>query len=159
MVGFTWGLLPQMLGKLTKPRSGTLLLAVVVGLVGVVSVARNRGLITWSTEALVRSQLADKWMHMVLGFMLTMLLAWLFGARRVWLGLVGIVIAAAMGGMGEVLQFVFRKPMDMRDWMAHLMGSAAAVTPYLLCMAARWCESADVHEPSPEAQQAYSDAF
>ncbi len=152
---FTWGLLPQMLGRPGKARSGGVLLVVVVALALVVGVAKDRGLVNWAMSTVVHGPRVDTWMHVAMGLTLTMTLAWLMGARKSWLGLVGIAIAAAAGGLGELVQWAFHKPMDGGDWVAHLFGCAAAIGPYLLCVGARWCESPD----APTVNQAALDAY
>ena len=152
---FTWGLMPQMLGRPNKARWGGVVLIVMVALAIVVGIAKDRGLISWAADATMRSPRADKWMHMGVGALLTLTLAWLLGAKRIWLGLVGIVLAAAAGGVGELMQWGFQRTMDVRDWYAHLFGCLAAVGPYLLCMGARWCESADVRQRGADGTDRY----
>jgi len=151
----TWGLLPQMLGRPRKVRSGILVLLVVVALAVVVGVARNRGLIQWAMHAVVGGPRVDKWMHLSLGAVLTMTLAWVMGARRAWLGLVGIALAAAAGGLGELMQLVSRGTVDINDWIAHLYGCALATGPYLLCIGARWCESPELKRLARAGEEAY----
>ena len=73
-----------------------------------------------------------------------MLLAWQMGTRRVWLGLLGILLAALMGGPAELAQYLAsNRTAEFRDWVHHVMGSAAAIAPYLLCVMTRWSESTD----------------
>lgn len=152
---FTWGLLPQMLGRPSRGRSGVVLLVVMVALGVVVGVANNRGLISWAMTATLQSGRVDKWMHIAMGMTLTMMLAWLMGARRAWLGLVGILLATTVGGLGELMQRVFGKPTDYQDVIAHLIGCGLGALPFLFCIGARWCESADVKPVSPGAADAY----
>jgi len=151
----TWGLLPQMLGRPRKGRSGILMLLVVVALAAAVGAARNRGLIHWAMHAVVGGPRVDKWMHLALGAVLTMTLAWVMGTRRAWLGLVGIALAAAAGGLGELMQFALQGTKDMEDWIAHLFGCALATGPYLLCIGARWCESPELKRPGRAGEDAY----
>ena len=75
------------------------------------------------------------------------------GGRRGWLGLVEIAVAAAAGGAGEAMQFLVPtgRGVEIGDWLAHAVGSAVTVVPYLLCVASRWCESSEV---TPESIQA-----
>ncbi len=78
---------------------------------------------------------------------MALMLAWRMAGWGPWWGLMGVVLAGAAGGAGEVLQQIAsagRNP-QWADWMAHGAGSAAALVLYGLCVGARWCESADVH--------------
>jgi len=138
-----WGMLPAMVGRPTRERSGATLLAAILLLTVLLGISRTSGLVTWSTRAF---GLGDKFRHGVIGFLLAEILAWLIGARRVWLGLAGIAIAAAAGGLGEMVQGMLRsgRSAEFADWIAHALGSAAAILPYLLCMGSRACESPDV---------------
>jgi len=151
---FVWGLLPAMLGCKESARSGGYLLAamVVLGLLAAVS-QRGGGLLGWSLAALGGG---DALAHAVMGFLLAMLLAWLLGAERPWLGLVGIVLAGLVGGLGEAVQYALgTRTAELRDWMNHGIGCAAAALPYLLCMGARWCESPDVRPSQAEVSEAH----
>jgi len=83
--------------------------------------------------------------HAFAAFFLTLVLAWQGGARKARWGLLAIAAAALAGGVGEALQgLLSERVMSMGDWLAHLEGCAAAAPLYLLCIGARWCESADL---------------
>ncbi|HDZ21331.1 hypothetical protein LCGC14_0181060 [marine sediment metagenome] len=141
-----WGLLPRMLGRPQQGRPGLILLLLMAGLMVAVGVARSTGLVGWSIGVLAGGS-SDKWLHVVTGLLLALMLAWRMAGWGPWWGLVGVVLAGAAGGAGEVLQQIAsagRSP-QWADWMAHGAGSAAALVLYGLCVGARWCESADVH--------------
>jgi hypothetical protein len=73
-----------------------------------------------------------------------------------WLGLVGIAAAAAVGGVGELIQRVCSvRSVDVSDWMAHIYGSVAAVAPYVLCMGAKWYELPEVSRDAGRRAAAY----
>jgi VanZ family protein len=90
--------------------------------------------------------------HIVVGFVLALVLAWLTGLRRVWWGLAGITAAVLAGGAGEAFQgLLSQRGMQGADWLAHAIGCAAAAPLYLLCMASRLCESPDARPSAPQA--------
>jgi len=150
---FVWGLLPSMLSRPARPRSGAYLLGGVVAVTILVGLARRAGLFS---SALRVFGAGDALMHLTAGLLLGMLMAWLLGARRLWLGLVGLALAALAGGPGEVLQYALgTRTAEFRDWLYHCTGSAAAVVPYLLCVVARWCESPDVVSEQSLAAEKY----
>jgi len=144
----TWGLMPAMLGRPMRARWGGWLLAAMVVLDLLLGLSSNAGL---TERAALAFHGNDKLQHAVAGFLLAMMMAWLLGSRRTWLGLVGIVLAALAGGPGEVLQkYASRRHLEWADWAAHAVGAAAVVLPYLLAVGARWCESPDAR---PEGAQ------
>jgi len=145
---FTWGLLPAMLGCSSRSRPGWILLAMLISLMLLLGLARKGGLAVWSAEAFGTGEV---FLHAAGGFGLAMVLAWLMGGRKVWLGLLGIFVAALLGGAGELLQGVAsRRGVEFTDWLAHAVGSGIAVLPYLLCIGARWCESPDARDNPPD---------
>ena len=150
---FVWGLLPSMLGRKQTARSGAVLLAGMIAIILLAGVARKSGLLSWGSHVFGAT---DAFLHTATGLMLGMLMAWLLGARKLALGLVGILLAALAGGPGEVLQYVLAtRTAEFRDWLHHGIGSAAAVVPYLLCVGARWCESPDAAVSPQDAVDAY----
>lgn len=141
---FMWGLLPSMLGRPQRKRPAIVFLGVLVGFVVLLGLTRSGGLVTWSVKAF---GFGDKFLHGVNGFFLAMVFAWLLGARNIYLGLIGIVLAVAAGGAGEWLQGIAStRAVESKDWQAHAIGCAIAVLPYLLCIGSRWAESADAVE-------------
>jgi len=143
---FVLGLLPVMLGRPRRARSGLLLLSGVGVMLVLLGLAPHAGLFRWSLGEVGRS---DAVLHAAIGFLLAVLMAWQMGRRRIWLGLAGIALAALLGGPGEIMQMLFsERTAERRDWIHHAMGSAVAVAPYLLCMLARWCESRDARTPA-----------
>ena len=154
---FVWGLLPAMLGRRARPRPGAVLLAGVLVIVLLLGLARRAGLLAWASMSLGAREV---FLHAVTGFILAMLMAWLLG-RKWWLALVGVVLAALAGGVGELLQYAVcrylgvRRTGELADWLSHAVGSAAAVVPLLLCLGTRWCESADAAAPQPGAEEAH----
>jgi hypothetical protein len=152
-MGFTWGLLPTMLGRTPNRHRGEVLMVLVVGLVLLLGVSRRDGLVDWSVRSFGGG---DQTLHVVVGFLLSMVLAWLMGSRRVWLGLAGIVLSVLAGGAGELVQgLASRRSMDVGDALWHAVGSAGAILPYLLAMGSRWCESPDVTTRKFDVYQAY----
>ncbi len=151
---FVFGLLPIMLGRPAKSRPGLLMLAAIGAMMLMLGLAPNTGLFTWSLGHFGQS---DTILHVAMGFLTAMLLAWQMGTRRIWLGLVGIALAALLGGPAEVVQYLASdRSAELRDWLHHAMGSAAAAGPYLLCMLARWSESADARPAGTSlAREAY----
>lgn len=152
-VAFVWGLLPAMLAQPGKSRSGLSVLVFLVGFVLLLGLARNDGLMVWAASSLGAG---DKVLHAVLGFFLAMVLIWQMGARRVWAGLLGVLAAIAISGIGEAAQGnVAWRSEELGDWIAGAIGSLAALAPYLLSAASRWCESPDARSASPSAHDGY----
>lgn len=151
---FVWGLLPPMLGRPATRRSGAYLLGGTVLVAAAMGIAVRPGLAQWSARVF---GLGDSFLHVVMGFLLGLLLAWLLGAKRWWLGLVGIALAGLAGGPGEALQYLLAtRVAEFRDWLYHGLGSVSAAVPYLLCLAARWCESADAPPRRAAVARAYT---
>jgi len=149
---FVWGLLPAMLGRTRRPRSGAYLLVGMLAVTMLAGVVRKAGLLASVARAFGAT---DAFLHAAAGSLLGMLMAWLLGARKLSLGLAGIALAALAGGAGEMLQSVTAaRTAELRDWLCHALGSAAAVVPYLLCAAARWCESPEVAAAGRAASEA-----
>jgi hypothetical protein len=151
---FIFGLMPVMLGRPHTYRTGLLLLAAIAAMMAMLGLAPQTGLFSWSLGHFGRS---DTIVHIAMGFLAGMLLAWQMGTRRIWLGLAGIALAALLGGPAEVMQYLASdRSAELRDWLHHAMGSAAAAGPYLLCMLARGSESPDARTPGTTlAHQAY----
>ena len=138
---FVFGLMPAMLGRPQRSRTGLLLLGAIAAMMAMLGLAPQTGLFTWSLGHFGQS---DTILHVAVGFLAGMLLAWQMGTRRIWLGLAGIALAALLGGPAEVMQYLASdRSAELRDWLHHAVGSAAAVAPYLLCMLARGSESPD----------------
>ena len=138
-VALMWGMFPAIAGLRVKRRHGLLLLAGLAALLIAMGLGRNPGLAHWSAMAFGAD---ENFLHAPAGFLLAMTLAWLMGARNVWLGLLGIVLAAAAGGAGEGLQYLASpRGAEMHDWAYHAAGSVIAIVPYLLCMGSRLYES------------------
>ncbi len=151
---FIFGLMPAMLGRPPRPRPGLILLAAIAAMMAMLGLAPHTGLFTWSLGHFGKS---DTILHVAMGFLAGMLLAWQMGTRRIWLGLAGIALAALLGGPAEVMQYLASdRSAELRDWLHHAVGSAAAVGPYLLCMLARGSESLDARPAGTDlAHQAY----
>ncbi|HUT60216.1 MAG TPA: hypothetical protein VNA25_20410 [Phycisphaerae bacterium] len=137
-VAFAWGLAQATSGRAGRAYGGYLLLAALAVMVMLLGLARDMGLVGWSARAFA---LDDRFLHVMAGFLLAMTLAWQLGARRVWGGLLGVVLALAVGAGGEVMQFVASsRNASWTDVACHCFGSLAAVPLYLLCIGARLCE-------------------
>ena len=138
-VALVWGLLPAMLGRPERRRSGVILLAGIAAMAVLLGMLPDRGLVTWTATTF---GLNDTMEHMAAGVVLAAVTVWLLGARRWWLGLAGIVLAALAGGPGEALQRAMASGTpELRDWAHHATGSAAFALPYLLCLGARAAEA------------------
>ncbi len=138
-VALMWGMFPAMSGLRVNRRHGVFLLAALAAVLIAMGLGRSPGLAQWSAIAYGAD---EDFLHAPTGFFLAMLLAWLTGARSVYLGLLGILLAAAAGGAGEALQYlVSPRGVEMHDWAYHAIGSATATVPYLLCMGSRLYES------------------
>ena len=137
----TWGLLPATLGRKFRPRPGAVLIGVLVVIMLLQGLGRRTGLMMWAAAAY---GLDDLLLHCAAGFTLAMILSWYIGARKVWLGLLGIAVSVLAGGMGELAQnLISTRGGELADWVAHTIGAAAAIPLYLLAVGARWCESQD----------------
>ena len=144
-VGFTWGLLAETAGRSSRPRPGIVVLVVLMAMTVLMGVAQSNGLVTWAAKSIWTGNGSDKLLHAIFGMMLSMTLAWLMGPRKLRWGLLAIVLASLAGGAGEAIQYLTTtgRVAEWNDWIAHATGSIAAVVPYLLCVGARQCESAD----------------
>jgi len=144
-LGFTWGLMPAMLGRTVRTHHRAwLLLPFGLG-AGLLLLAPRTGIVGWSVQPLIGS---DKAMHGVLGFYLAMVTLWVTGRRSIWMGLGGVALAALSGGAAEMAQqLAGRRSAEWADWGWHAAGCAMAMAPYLLMAGARWCESEEVQTP------------
>ena len=150
---FTWGLLPAMLSRGDRRRSGLGVFVAFAALMLLLGLSQRGGLADWMTAAFGGD---DQILHGLAGFFLTLILAWLMGARRTWMGLLAIIIIILLGGVGEMLQgLLSRRHVELSDWLAHAIGCAVATPLYLLCMGSRWCESPDVRPVENEAKNPY----
>ena len=90
----------------------------------------------------------DRKMHAIAGFLVSMVVFWIMGAKRFRIGLLGLVLVAGLGALGEVLQGILsQRNVELSDFVAHLVGCIAALPIYLLCMGAKLCESPDARKP------------
>ena len=134
----TWSLLPAAAGRPKRRRHGVWLLAGMLAVTAVMGFGRDPGLAQWSVAAFGGSK---DILHLPAGFLLATLLAWLAGSRRLW-GLAMIVLAVVIGALAELVQSVVSvRGVEFGDWALHTAGCAAAAGAYVLCIAARGCES------------------
>lgn len=137
---FCWGLLPAMLGRRSTRWSGWSAVVILFALMLLMGLARS-GLLGWGFEAYGAG---DAFLHAITGVLVAVMMAWMLGARRVWMGLLGLAGALLLGGVAELAQGTFSdRGMEWRDWVAHGVGVAAALPMYLLAVGARGCESAE----------------
>ena len=130
--GFVWGLLPRMTGVTPKFRSVWIPGLVVMCVVITAGVVSNSGLLM---KMCTLHHWGDKALHFFGGGVLGMLMGWWFGAKRRWLGVVGIITAALIGGAGELGQKLFAtRAFEWADWKYHSMGVAVALALYILAM-------------------------
>jgi len=145
---FIIGLLPVMLGRPERRRPGLWMLTAIGAMMILLGLVPQPGLFSWVLGRFGRS---DTILHVGMGFLTAILVAWQMGTRRVWLGLDGILLAALLGGPAEFAQYVAsNRTAELRDWLHHIIGAAGAVGPYLLCMMARRSESADARPARPD---------
>jgi len=128
--------------KINNPLSGWVLFVLLAGLLLCLGLAPEEGLILWSVVAF---GLPPKFLHVVAGVLVALVLAWQLGSRKVWKGIVGIGLAVAAGGAGELAQKFLTASRTARfeDAVVTGLGACAAAVPYLLALVARWCESED----------------
>lgn len=133
-----WGLLPRMTGLTVRPRPAWILGLATLGLMVLIDIAADPGLLA---DLAARHGLDDKFMHGVAGFLVAMVLAWVLGSKRWWLGLIALVIGVAAGAAGEIAQklFTLRNP-ELLDFRAHTIGVAVGLGVYLACLLCRWAE-------------------
>ena len=124
------------------PLSGWVLFILLAGLMLCLGLAPEDGLIMWSVQAFGFS---PKFLHVLCGLLVAMVLAWQMGSRKLWKGLVGIGLAIAAGGAGELAQKFFSDQRTARwgDVIVTGLGCLAAAVPYLLALGARGCEAED----------------
>lgn len=132
----TWGLLPRMSQTRTYKRSGLFVVVATLVVAMLMGITRKAGLLQTISQVF---DLSDKQTHGIFGFVLAVVLAWWFGARRSWLGIIGVFVAAAIGGLGEEAQRLLspgRSP-EWADWQAHAFGSGLALVLVVPCYLAR----------------------
>ena len=112
--------------------------------------APEDGLILWSVKAFGFN---PKFLHVMCGLLVALVLAWQMGSRKLWKGLVGIGLAIAAGGAGELAQYFFTTTRNARwgDVVVTGLGCLAAAVPYLLALGARGCEG-ETATGGPDAQ-------
>jgi len=122
-----------------------------MGLMLCLALAPEEGLLLWSTQAF---GFGPKSLHVFCGALVALTLAWLLGSRKVWKGLLGIALAVAAGGAGEMAQLVLTAGRNARvsDFLITALGCASAAVPYLLAMGARLCESEEA-KPRPSIEE------
>ena len=156
--GLTWGLAAEAAGRSSRPRPGITVLVAIGAIMVLIGVAKSGGLIIWSIGAIWPEQGVDKLLHAIFGLILAMTSAWLFGSRNLRRGLVAIVAAGLVGIAGEMIQYMAKtgRKFEWADWGAHAAGCIAATIPYLLCIGARQCESADATGHQPPIRDPYT---
>jgi hypothetical protein len=137
-VAFTWGFLAAPAARPAHRWSGWALVGALGAVMLLLALAPDPGLLEWSCAA---SGLHDDFLHVVCGLLFASILAWQMGRDRVWRGLVAVVLAAAAGATGELLQaLASTRNAEWRDLILHCAGCAAGALPYLLALGARLCE-------------------
>jgi hypothetical protein len=156
-VGFTWGLLfarpantelgapphfrlgNRVASPLPSPiLSGWVLVGLSSTLVLFLALSPDEGLAGWSGKSL---GLGPTFLHVSCGFLVALVFAWQTGCRRVWKGLLGIAVAIAAGGAGELSQLLTTtRHARFTDFLLTSSGCLAAAVPYLLARGARMCE-------------------
>ncbi|MCE5327653.1 MAG: phage holin family protein [Planctomycetaceae bacterium] len=141
-----WGLLPRMAAREGRLLPGVLVMLGLCAVLLAMGLVRDPGLLEYAWLAF---GLDPNVLHAPTGFFVALCAAWITGARRVWLGLLGVAAVAAVGWGGEMLQSSFstRRYAELQDWYLHIAGCMLALIPYLLAMGSRLCEL----EPLPES--------
>ncbi len=135
---FFWGLLPAFSARPVRHIPAVLFVGVLMGYFLLMGILRGQGLAVWSMTAFGAD---DRFLHLFGGFMMSSVLAWWIGSRRLWLGLGAIGLAVAAGAAGEWVQGRYTaRSNEWQDFTYHGLGCAISVLPYLLCMGARLCE-------------------
>ncbi|MBT3278248.1 MAG: hypothetical protein HN370_02625 [Phycisphaerales bacterium] len=131
-----WGLgRKHRAASMLPTRPGWILPAAACTLVFFTAISGDSGLMI---NAGIVYGLGDKPGHLFVGFVISLLMAWLASRKRGWLGLVALGVAALAGGAGELAQkFFSSRGVDLADWIAHLWGSAAALLVFGLSLVAR----------------------
>lgn len=132
----TWGLLPRICGAPTAKASGLFVVITMIVISLLLGLTRKVGLLVTLSHVY---KLSDKQSHGIFGFLLAIVLAWWWGAKRTWLGVGGLLIAALAGGLGELAQKVAQtgRAPEMADWRAHAIGTGLATILMLLCFVVR----------------------
>jgi len=66
----------------------------------------------------------------------------------------GILVALAIGGLGEAAQHLISsgRQLQWQDWLLHSAGCGVALVLYGLCVAVRWCESPQIQSGGPDSR-------
>lgn len=133
----TWGLLPRICGAPIARASGLFVVVTMLLIAMLLGVTRKVGLLVTISHVY---ELSDKQSHGIFGFLLAIVLAWWFGAKRAWLGAIGMAVAMLIGGLGEVAQRVIGlgRAFELDDWRAHAIGAGVAAALLILCFVARY---------------------
>lgn len=135
-VCLTWGLLPAMSTRSMQTRSGWWMLGVFLAFMLVLALAAKPGLFGWCAVSFGGR---DKAQHVIVGFFAALAVAWMFGARRGWIGVLAAVGVGLAGGLAEWLQeHASSRGAEFDDWRAHGLGAAVGLGLYMLCLGARW---------------------
>lgn len=140
-VGLGLGLMPAAFRAEVSDRPAWVVGIVVAAGVIAGGFAGAGGLARWSAAAIGGE---DTWPHILTGFLSAMILAWWWGWRRTWAGLVGVVVAVLIGAGGELAQEWFTvKGGEWHDWGFHTLGCLPAVIVLVLGRRALRCELPD----------------
>ena len=133
---WAFGLLPLVAGRGVARLGGWALFTLLLVMLMLLGLAAQPGLLVWSRVAL---QMNDHMLHIMAGLLIALALGWWLGARRWWLGLVGLLLAAAAGGAGELAQWAFtERTADLTDFYSHLDGTAIGSAAFILSLLCRW---------------------
>ena len=133
--GLLWGLVPASVGARFSGRSGWVVLAVLAGMVGLLGLVPQDGLIAWISIAMGGMDVS---LHVLAGAMLTLTLAWLAG-RRLWAGVAAGVLVGLAGGLAELIQGALSvRGAELRDWRMHVTGCLIAMLLYVAAWLWGW---------------------
>ena len=143
--GLIWGMAAVQCRRPAKRYPAWILVAIVAGSLLLLGMTDTTGVVLWSVRAFGYN---DSLLHALAGVFTTLALCWFMGSRRTVWGLVAVAISIAIGGAGEIAQYLASsRDAEWDDFYRHAIGSIIVAIPYLLMMGARLQESSSAtHE-------------
>lgn len=140
-----WGAAGTVFGCRRRPRSGLWALGAATCVFAMLALGGRTNLVSWSLGTL---GMGDKALHVAVGLLLALLAGWQLGGGRAVRTAGVVCIVAAMGGVGEGVQWLLTdRSVEWMDWAAHAVGAGGAGVLLLSALGALACESPDVSLP------------